>query len=153
MRKVPIILAIVFFLSTLFLIYFFVFRGRVIETEDDRLAIELSEPNKDFALKEMRDFLESVQQINEGILNKDSDQIYNAARKSGGAVVDETPKGMMSSLPIGFKKLGLSVHGKFDMIADSIRANNDFDYAQREMNTLLNSCIACHRTYRIVSAN
>ena len=98
-------------------------------------------------------FLESVQQINEEILNKDSDQIYNAARKSGGAVVYVTPRGMMASLPIGFKKLGLSARGKFDMIADSIRANNDFDYAQREMNTLLNSCIACHKTYRIVSGN
>ncbi len=153
MKKASIILAIIFFLSTLFLIYFFVFRGSVIESEDHRVIIQLSEPNKDFALKEMRGFLESIQQINEGILNKDTDQIYNAARKSGGEVVDQTPQGMMGSLPIGFKKLGLSVHGKFDMIADSIRANNDFIFAQREMNGLLNSCITCHRTYKIVVGN
>ena len=150
MKKLPIGLAIIFFLNTLFLIYFFVFRGNVIESNDHRVAIELTQPNADFALKEMRDFLESIQQINEGIINKDSSQIYQAARKSGGEVVQQSPKGMMGSLSIGFKKLGFSVHDKFDEIADSIRANNDFDYAQREMNTLLNSCIACHRSYKIV---
>jgi len=150
MKKLPTIFAILFFLSTLLLIYFFIFRGNVIESDDHRAAIELTQPNADFALKEMRDFLESIQQINDGIINKDSSQIYNAARKSGGEVVQQTPKGMMASLPIGFKKLGFSVHDKFDEIADSIRANNDFDYAQREMNTILNSCIACHRSYKIV---
>ena len=153
MKKLPIISAIFFFLSTLLLIYFFIFRGSVIETEDHRVTIELSEPNSAFALKEMRDFLESIQQINEGILNKDAEQIYVAARKSGAKVVEETPQGMMASLPIGFKKLGLGVHAKFDEIADSIRANNDFNYAQREMNTLLNSCITCHRTYKIAVGN
>jgi hypothetical protein len=153
MKKAPIIFAIVFFLSTLFLIYFFIFRGSVVESDDHRVAIELTEPNKEFALKEMRVFLESVQQINEGIMNKDSGQIIKAARKSGNEVVIQSPKGMMASLPIGFKKLGFSVHDKFDEIADSIRVNNDFKYAQLEMNTLLNSCIACHRAYKIVVRN
>ena len=153
MKKAPVIFAIVFFLSTLFLIYFFIFRGSVVESDDYRVAIELTEPNKEFALNEMRVFLESVQQINEGIINKDSSQIIKAARKSGGEVVEHSPKGMMASLPIGFKKLGFSVHDKFDEMADSIRANNDFSYAQREMNTLLNSCIACHRTYNNVVRN
>jgi len=150
MKKLPTVLAIVFFLSTLFLIYFFVFRGTVIETEDDRVAIKLSESNTDFALAEMRTFLESIQQMNEGILNKDADLVFNGARQSGAKVVEETPKGMMKSLPIGFKKLGLATHAKFDAIADSIRANNNFDYAHKELNTLLNLCVTCHRTYKIV---
>ena len=149
MKKSAPILAIVFFLSTLFLIYFFVFRGSVIESTDTRVAIKLSESNTEFALKEMRDFLESIQQINEGILNNDEDQIYNAAKKSGNGVVAQTPKGMMGSLPIGFKKLGFSTHNKFEVIADSIKVNSDFEYAKKELNTLLNLCVACHRTYKI----
>ena len=150
MKKIPVILAVLFFISTLTLIYIFIFRGNVVESNDDRVTIELTEGNADFALKEMRDFLESVQQINEGIMNKDSEQIFNAARKSGGSVVEQSPKGMMASLPIGFKKLGFSVHEKFDEIADSIKIYNDFDSTQRELNTLLNSCIACHRSYKII---
>jgi len=149
MKKLPIILAVLFFISTLFLIYFFIIRGDVAESNDVRVNIKLTESNKDFALKEMRDFLESVQQINEGIMNEDSDQIYNASIKSGGSVIEHSPKGMMASLPIGFKKLGFSVHDKFDEIADSIKIYNNYDYTQRELNNLLNSCIACHRTYKI----
>ena len=149
MKKLPTVLAIIFFLSTLFLIYFFVFRGTVIETEDQRVTIKLSESNADFALAEMRTFLESIQQMNEGILNKDADLVFNGARQSGAKVVEATPKGMMGSLPIGFKKLGLSTHAKFDAIGDSIRANNNFDYAHKELNTLLNLCVTCHRTYKI----
>ncbi len=151
MKKLPTILAIVFFLCTLFLIYFFVFRGTVIKTEDQRVTIELSQSNTDFAMSEMRTFLESIQEMNEGILNKDADLIYNGARKSGAKAVHETPKGLMGSLPIGFKKLGMSTHTKFDAIADSIRANNDFDYAHKELNTLLNLCVTCHKTYKIVT--
>lgn len=151
MKKLPTVLAVVFFLSTLFLIYFFVFKGTVIETEDHRVTIKLSESNTDFALAEMRTFLESIQQMNEGILNKDADMVFNGARQSGAKVVEATPEGMMGSLPIGFKKLGLSTHAKFDAIADSIRANNNFDYAHKELNTLLNLCVTCHRTYKIES--
>ena len=149
MKKAASVLAIVFFLSTLFLIYFFIFRGTVIESEDERVAIQLSENNADFALAEMRIFLESIQLINEGVLNKDASLIFKGGRQSGAKVVEETPKDMMRSLPIGFKKLGLSTHAKFDVIADSIKINNNFEYAQRELNTLLNLCITCHRTYKI----
>ncbi|WP_298556046.1 hypothetical protein [uncultured Algibacter sp.] len=151
MKKLPTVLAVIFFLSTLFLIYFFIFRGSVIETEDHRVAIQLSKNNTDFALAEMRTFLESIEQINEGILNKDADLIFEGGRQSGAKIVEETPKGMMGSLPIGFKKLGLSTHAKFDAIADSIRANNNFVQAHRELNSLLNLCVTCHRTYKIVA--
>lgn len=97
----------------------------------------------------MREFLESVQQINEGILNEGADQIYKVALKSEGSIIEHSPEGMMASLPLRFKKLGFSVHDKFDEIADSIKSNNDFDYTHRELNNLLNSCIACHRTYKV----
>lgn len=149
MKRLPTILATIFFLITLSLIYFFVFRGNVIESDDNRVSIKLSKSNSDFALKEMRIFLESVQLINEGIIAKDSSLIYRGARQSGGVVVDHTPQNMLRSLPIGFKKLGFSVHDKFDEIADSIKANNNFDLAHRELNTLLNLCVTCHKTYRI----
>jgi hypothetical protein len=76
MKKASTILAIIFFLNTLFLIYVFVFRGGGVELNDNRVAIELNESNTKFALKEMR-----------------------------GEVVERVPKGMMASLPIGFKKL------------------------------------------------
>ncbi len=150
MKKLPVILAIFFFLTTIILIYLFVFKGKVAATGDDgRVAVQLTEVNADFALDEMREFLVSIQQINEGILNKNIEQIEKAAKKSGGLVIDHAPKGMMASLPIGFKKLGFATHDLFDEIADSIHVNKNFSQTHSQLGKLLNNCVACHKAYKI----
>ena len=142
MKKLSTILAIFFFLTTVVLIYFFVFKGKVAATADDgRVVVKLTQGNTDFALDEMREFLVSVQQINEGILNKNIEQIEKAAKKSGGFVIDHAPKGMMASLPIGFKKLGFATHDLFDEIADSIQVNKSFDQTHSQLGKLLNNCV------------
>ncbi len=150
MKKLLVILVTFFFLTTIMLIYFFVFKGKVAATADNgRVVIELTQGNADFALDEMRAFLVSVQQINEGILNKNIEQIEKAAKKSGGLVIDHAPKGMMASLPIGFKKLGFATHDLFDEIADSIPVNKNFSQTHSQLGKLLNNCVTCHKAYRI----
>ncbi len=147
MRKVTLIISV--FLN-LFLIYFFVFRGNVAKNKkDNRIVINLTKNNADFALTEMREFLESVSAIQEGITTNNPTLIINAGKKSGGSVIAHAPKGMMASLPMGFKKLGFSVHGLFDEIAED--ASNSFSKpnTEKKLNTLLKKCIACHRTYKI----
>ena len=150
MKKTTTILALFFFLTTVALIYFFVFKGKVASTaKDGRVVVELTKENTEFALAEMRGFLESVQQINEGLLNKNIEQIEKAAKKSGGFVIDHAPKGMMASLPVGFKKLGFATHDLFDEIADSIQVNKNFDRTHSQLGKLLNNCVACHKAYKI----
>ena len=56
-------------LLNIILIYVFVFKGDTIKSTDNRTEVILSESTKDFVFDEMRDFLESVQQINEGVLS------------------------------------------------------------------------------------
>jgi len=97
----------------------------------------------------MRGFLESVQQINEGVLNENAKQIEIAAKKSGGVVIDHAPKGMLASLPLGFKKLGFATHDLFDEIADSIHINKNFNQTHSQLSKLLNNCVACHKAYKI----
>jgi len=150
MKKIPIIVAFFFFSTTMALIYLFIFKGKVAETMDDRrVVVELTERNANFALDEMRVFLESVQQINQGILDKNIKQIEKAANKSGGMVIGHAPKGMLASLPIGFKKLGFATHDLFDEITDSIRVHQNFKQTQQQLGRLLNNCVACHKSYKI----
>ncbi len=150
MKKIPIILALFFFSTTVALIYLFVFKGKVAEaTNDNRVHIELTEGNVDFALDEMRVFLESVQQINAGILNENVEQIANAGEKSGGLVIAHAPKGMMANLPLSFKKLGFATHDLFDEIRDSIQMNQNFKQTQQQLGRLLNNCVTCHKSYKI----
>ena len=77
---------------------FFIFKGETTKTNDNRIAVVMTPDNTDFVLNEMRDFLESIQQINEGILNNDAQKIIDAGKKSSDSVIDHAPKGLIKSL-------------------------------------------------------
>ncbi len=138
-------------LLNVFLIYFFVFKGATAPTnnQDKRVTIEMPQGHTDFTLAEMRGFLESVQQINEGILDNNPKKIAAAGKKSGGSVIAHAPQGFLKRLPIAFKQLGFSTHDIFDEIAGSAEHNFNPKTSQKQLHKLLNNCIACHQGYRI----
>ena len=105
MKKLPWILAILFFCTSAFMSYMFIFKGSIKIAADGRKSVLLSQKNTDFALQEMRQFLSSVQQITEGTIEGDINKIITAAEKSGGTVIEHTPPSFMRSMPIAFKKL------------------------------------------------
>ncbi len=97
----------------------------------------------------MRGFLESVKGIQEGVLNNKAALIIKAGNKSGGSVIEHAPKGMMKALPMGFKKLGFATHDLFDEIAKDALENFNANHTQKQLNSLLGNCIACHSMYKI----
>ncbi len=131
------------------LVYVFVFKGETIESKDMRKAILMSERNRDFVLTEMREFLESVQKIAQGILEEKPELIIEAGEKSGGSVIAHAPQGMLRALPSGFKKMGFATHALFDEIATTTKDGYHKGKAQEQLNNLLNNCITCHRIYKI----
>ncbi len=150
MKKTTLIIATVSLLLNIGLIYVFLIKGETAEVSNDyRTAITMSEANKDFVLTEMRDFLESVQQINEGLLENNPEKIIAAGNKSGGSVIEQSPKGLLKTFPSGFKALGFSTHGLFDKISEDTKTNFNKENTQLQLNTLLNNCVACHKSYKI----
>ncbi len=111
--------------------------------------MKLSKNNRDFVLAEMRGFLESVQLINNGIVNNDVSKVIEGGKKSGGSVIAHAPQGMMASLPMGFKKIGFATHDLFDEFSKTTKENFNTANTQKQLDVLLNKCIACHRTYKI----
>ena len=152
MKKTVTLLLVISILINLVLVYLFVIKGDVVSTNDERVAIRLSEANRSFALAEMRGFLESVQQINEGILNNNAQLVIDAGKKSGGSVIEHAPKGMMKALPSGFKKIGFSTHALFDEIAKDAENNFNPKHTQEQLNILLHKCTACHSSFKIVTS-
>lgn len=149
MKKIIIPITIVSVLLNIGLFYLFFIRGEKVELQqDNRTAITISLENKEFVLKEMRTFLESVQQINEGITENNPNKIILAGQKSGGAAVHHAPQGLLRKLPVGFKKLGFSTHDLFDEIAEDAQNNFNQNQTQRKLNKLLNNCVSCHATYK-----
>ena len=98
-------------------VYKFIFQGSVSESADGRTAIHLTAGERDIVLAEMRAFLESVQQITEGVTENDMKRVAESARIVGKAAQQAVPGTLMGKLPIEFKQLGFDTHAKFDQLA------------------------------------
>ena len=130
-------------------IYKFILQGSTVQHADQRITILLSEDERALVLTEMRAFLQSVQQISQGIAEDNLELVATSARKSGKAAQDEVPGTLVGKLPLQFKKWGRDTHMKFDQLALDAEDLEDGSYALEQLSTLMQNCVTCHATYRI----
>jgi mono/diheme cytochrome c family protein len=119
--------------------------------EDSRSTIVLEDSERALVLAEMRDFLHSVQKISQGIADNNPDAIVQAARHVGMAAAQAVPMTLMGKLPDEFKILGHSTHQAFDQLALDVEQMQDTNAAAAALAQLMNNCVACHASYRIIS--
>ena len=131
------------------LVYMFFIKGSVAEANDERTAIILTQGEKDFILTEMRGFLAAVQQIVEGLDEKDLKKVAESAKEVGMANMSEVPGSLMRKLPLGFKQMGHPTHAAFDDLAIEAADMGDKDKVLNKLATLMQNCVACHNSYRL----
>lgn len=129
-------------------IYKFIFQGSVSVSNDGRMAIHLNSSERDLVLTEMRAFLNSVQQISQGIATNDMKLVADSARQVGSAAQAEVPGTLIGKLPIAFKKLGSDTHSRFDQLAMDAEALGDESHALSQLSELMQNCVACHAGHR-----
>jgi len=129
-------------------IYKFIFQGSVSDSTDGRVAIHLTSSERDLVLAEMRAFLTSVQQITQGIVEKDMTLVVESARKVGMAAQGEVPGTLIGKLPIAFKQLGSDTHSRFDQLAMDAETLGDENHALTQLSELMQNCVACHAGHR-----
>ena len=134
---------------TIGMVYKFIVQGSVEQATDGRLAVQLEAGERDFVLTEMRTFLESVQQITQGIAENNMDTISKAARKVGSAAQQQAPGPLIAKLPLEFKKLGFDTHSKFTQLALDAEQLGDKQHTLTQLNELMQNCVACHAIYKI----
>ena len=130
------------------LAYKFIIQGSVGAASDGRTAIYLEQSERDLVLAEMRTFLQSVQQITNGLSENDMQQVAQAARQVGMLTAGQVPGSLMGKLPIGFKRLGMDTHGKFDQMALDAKDIGDNGLVMEQLAELMQNCVACHEIYR-----
>ena len=129
--------------------YKFIFQGSTEEHADQRITILLTEDERALVLTEMRAFLQSVQQISQGVSEDDLELVATSARKSGKAAQSEVPGTLVGKLPLQFKKWGRDTHMKFDQLALDAEDLEDGSHSLEQLSTLMQNCVTCHETYRI----
>jgi len=134
--------------------YKFLIQGSVTESQDGRLAIHLTEGERDFFLKEMRDFLASIQQITKGIATNDMALVTKYAKKEGKvAKKGKVPISLMGKFSIELKQLGLDTRMKFDQLALDAESMGDSTQIMEQLSTLMENCVACHAGYRLATVS
>ncbi len=142
-------LVVVLGISSGFMAYKFILSGSVEKSDDGRLAIQLTNGERDIVFTEMRTFLESVQQITQGVASKDFDAVAKAARKVGRAAQQAVPGTLVGKLPLEFKKMGFDTHTKFTQLALYAEQLSDGEQTLEQLGELLQNCVSCHAIYKI----
>jgi hypothetical protein len=129
--------------------YKFIVVGSTEKAEDGRVTILLEPGERDLMLKEMRAFVESLQQISEALSKDDMKSVARSARATGTSRAHDVPLAMMSKLPLSFKKLAFGVHGGFDTIAMDAETMALPKHTLGQLSEVLRNCVACHSSYQI----
>ncbi|QCU90664.1 hypothetical protein [Thiomicrorhabdus sediminis] len=123
--------------------------SQALAEQDERQPIYLTEQERAVVLAEMRNFLEVVQQIMQGAITEDMQQVENAARPVGLAAMQGMSQELQKKLPDPFLSMGPQTHRNFQMIADDARDLGDPALTLEQLNKNMKNCIACHRAYRL----
>ena len=131
--------------------YKFIVLGSVETAGDGRQVLQLTPEERNMVLAEMRGFLVAVQGVIAATNTGDMAAAAEAARKVGMAAQTSIPAGLITKLPLAFKKLGFDTHRKFDRLALDAEQLGDPDHTRTQLAELMTNCIGCHATYSIVA--
>jgi len=150
-KKILIISNIVFVVIISILVYILLFMGtEMVKLPDDNRIVVKYEPDlRDLVLNEMRDYLEVMNEIQQGLVENNPDKIVKAATRQGQISLEATPIRLLKLSPLACKQMGFRGHDIFQSIADSARVNFKRTTTIKQLAELTSNCIVCHRTYRI----
>ena len=118
---------------------------------DTREAVLLDDESRAFVIHEMQQFVGGLQQAIIALSTDDVKSAGAALRPLGMQGMASAPPALMSSVPPGFRQIGMPIHMAFDQIADAAERGATVKDVLSSLGMAMNRCVACHATYRIES--
>ena len=125
----------------------FVTDGRA--ESDQRETVYLDEENRAFVIKEMQLFVSGLQQALTALADGDMKRVSSALRMLGMESMSTAPPTLMSSVPMGFRQIGMPIHMAFDKLAAAVDQGATTEEILSGLGAAMNRCVACHAAYRI----
>ena len=119
--------------------------------KDSREAVVLDEESRAFVVQEMQQFVSGLQQAIIALSNDDVKSAGAALRPLGMQGMVSAPPALMSTVPPGFRQIGMPIHMAFDQIADAAEKGATAKEVLSGLGMAMNRCVACHAAYRIES--
>ncbi len=154
MKNVKILWTVIAVLLVIISLFVYKFTSGSVEPyADGRTSVVLTSDERNLILDEMRAFLVSVQGVSQAITENDMEKINQLAHQAGMAAEEGTPGSLLSKIPLSMKKMGFGVRGQFDDIAELAKAQTDTVVIRKKLDSLMQTCIACHAIYRLPEPN
>ena len=120
------------------------------QAADQRTVIRLSADEVASVQAEMRSMLAGVNQIVAGLAANDMQTVTKAARGQGVNGQDHVPMDLRMKMPEAFRSMGHPMHMAFDDLARDAESLGDANQALKQLGDIMNTCNACHQTFRLV---
>jgi hypothetical protein len=121
---------------------------------DGRTAVAVTAAERAYILGQMRLFVVSIQTIAAGLGAGDRAQASEAAAARGlkrNANDPAFPPALGARLPAQWKQIGGGMRKGFDTLAQTI-GDGDTQKSLEQLGIVMTNCVACHATYRVVTA-
>lgn len=114
---------------------------------DKRIAINVTQAEKNQVLYEMREFLHGLHNIFHALSRQDMNALAVAARPMG-PLLDRTPARMKERLPEEYTQLSIAMNEAFQALARDAESKGDLIQAHENLAEVMTYCSGCHDTYR-----
>jgi cytochrome c556 len=119
---------------------------------DNRLVLNLSKPQRNHVLGEMRSLLAGTQNILAALAKDDMAAVAEQSKALGFNMKHKAENPLHDVLPKEFMQLGMSMHKDFDLIAADAGSLKDPKHTLQQLSATMGKCTACHDTYQIQAA-
>ena len=123
-------------------------RGYTTSSPDGRIAVIVTDAEKDMVLGEMRGMLQAVADITRALAREDHAAVAAAAKTVGSVAMQNDSPALLAKLPLEFKRSGMAMHDSFDRIAAVAREGKPIREITALLGDHLSLCTACHASYR-----
>ncbi|WP_371193254.1 hypothetical protein [Glaciecola sp. SC05] len=117
-----------------------------IVSTDTRAVINLSVQQKDFVLERMRRMLETLTAIQQSLVQESPEKVDDLVSLLFEYTRENHPDGLHDSMPAGFQQMSKQMNVHWKKLA---KENKDTSFIQKEVVTIMSTCNACHRSYKI----
>lgn len=116
------------------------------QSSDTRTKITLTTTEKDFVLERMRRMLETLTAIQISLAQESPEKVDDSVMLLLQFSKENHPTGLHQLLPEGFKQMSQVMNQSWKTLANEI---TDPKVIQKEIVSIMTTCNACHRSYRI----
>jgi cytochrome c556 len=114
---------------------------------DKRIAINVSQAEKNQVLYEMREFLHGLHNLNLALARQDMNAFATTAKPMG-PLLNRLPANLKTHLPEEFTQLSIAMDEAFQNLARGAENKVEMRQMHENMAEVMTYCSGCHDTYR-----